>query len=339
MDQNSHSTVSIDVIVASYNRPHFLRRCLESLSRASVSGIHLRILVSLRQSDEISRHLLEKMQSDYSQLQFWSFDENLSPGAARNRVLKFAQSDWLFFLDDDAYVDEFFFVRFRNLIHAGLSAPIVGGPNLTPDHSTRFQRASGAILASQFGTFVSSARYWPHLPPTEKCGEETLTSCNLFVRRSAMQDQRFPEVIVSNEENWLLQDLKQMGLGFFYHPDLSVWHERREQPLEFLRQVYRYGVGRGQNSRARPSTGRFFHFVPSMCLLFSVATVIAGPWFPVLALIWLALFTTYFLLWSFAIIRIKYSFSESMAVCLVGGLLFPMIHASYGLGVLKGIAK
>lgn len=352
MSTTSPPTLSLDVVLASYNRPAQLRQCIESLVAAFASGSNIyrfRILVALRESDFDSVLLMQNLKRTIAEIECSTFANIESPGSARNRLLEKSDAEWLFFIDDDAFVDADFFARFAQLISANLTSAnhfpkVIGGPNLTPPQSSPFQIASGITLASRFGSFVSAARYCAEKFRAGRCGEEALSSCNLFVHRSALQNRKFPEHLCSNEENWLLQDLREAGHDLLYTPSLFVWHERRPQLSEFLHQIFRYGVGRGQNLKSRPSTFRFFHIIPSIALLFSILTfsmwLSFSTWLPItlLGYAWLSLALVYIFLWIVTVARMKLIYSESTPVCLIGGLLLPMVHTSYGLGVLKGIS-
>jgi len=341
------------LVIATRKRVGLLQRCLASVeiaARAVESEISFQVWVAINGFDGESATFLQSYPST-SRLRFQikELAEAISPAAARNRLIaqimarnevrgEAAQTvDWLFFLDDDAFVDPGFFVEFLNSMRRLPKVDVLGGPNLTPAGSTSFQRACGVALASRFGSAESSSRYYAHYGHRTHCGEEALILCNLFVRASVLGIHRFPESFVCNEENWLLQTLQGDGCYLAYEPTLSVWHERRPKLIQFLAQIHRYGRGRGQNTRLRPRTTKPSHIVPSLCLMMTLLAFLVTPCLPVVGRIWLVLLLCYLVIWVGASVRLARRNLMEPATYLCGSLLFPLIHVVYGAGVLRGL--
>jgi GT2 family glycosyltransferase len=327
---------SIDVVLVTQNRPELLRRCLRSLGEAAAAceiPVSLRICCnggfvrSAVQIEELVRGLA------FEKVDIEIVADSLSAGAARNRLLGACRANWIFFIDDDAFVEPDFFNRFRRATVEWPGADAVGGPNLTPPDSTPFQHASGAVLGSRFAAAKSAARYARRPSSRGVCGEAELISCNLFVRREALTRLRFAETLVSGEENWLMQDLKAHGWKLVYEAELFVWHERRRNFRQFLKQIHRYGVGRGQSGRLRPHTLRWFHLTPAAALLAPVLLLFSGAGGAILSLT-----AAYFLLWSIATWKVSRRNAAPARVGVLSALLFPCIHVAYGAGLLRGLA-
>lgn len=313
----------IDVVIATQFRPQMLRRCLESLVTAA-KGCSLRFIVSSSGSDEGYHEVFY----DFPAIHIHSTNP-LNAAAARNRALPFLQSEWVYFIDDDAHVEREFFSVFSKIALENPDSAVIGGPNLTCKEATEFQKTSGAVLASRFAASRCALRYTRKHPQQKRTGELSLISCNLFVKRKALEGLRFPENLRSNEENWLMQDLKANGHAFLYDPNLYVWHERRGNLYLFASQIYRYGFGRGQNMRLRPATAKLDFIVPSAALLIALF-VLSINWLP-----WGGIFFAgYFATLSIAVLRLELS---SLSSRLKGAALIPLIHVCYGCGVLRGL--
>jgi GT2 family glycosyltransferase len=340
----------IALVIATWRRVELLQRCLASVelaARAVDSEIDLQVWVAINGADRESATFLRAYPST-SQLDFQirELPEAITPAAARNRLIAqitqrdgdAAQAvDWLYFLDDDAFIDQGFFTQFLDSLRRFPDVDVVGGPNLTPAGSTRFQRACGVALASRFGSAEASARYYADATHRTRCGDEALILCNLFVRASVLRAHRFPESFVCNEENWLLQTLEADGCHLAYDPALYVWHERRPRFAQFLAQIHRYGRGRGQNARLRPCTTKPSHLLPSLCLLLTLLALLVTPWLPVIGDVWLVLLICYLAIWAVASARLARRNHEELTTSLCGSLLFPVIHVAYGAGVLRGL--
>jgi succinoglycan biosynthesis protein ExoA len=333
--------LSVDVVLATQNRPELLRRCLKSLGEAAALcefpvAVRLCVNGGFHESARIAGETLKLF--PFLKTQVEVIGESLRAGAARNRLLQDCAAEWIFFIDDDAYVERDFFLRFNRALAAQPKTDAIGGPNLTPRGSNGFQHASGAVLSSRFAAARSAARYSPTMSRRGFCSEADLISCNLFVRRSAFARLQFSELLVSGEENWLMQDLTAHGWSLFYEPELFVWHERRGDFRQFIRQIYRYGVGRGQTGRLRPSTLRWFHLVPPMALLAAVLLPLAIPIFARASEILFVVGGIYCGLWLIAAWKVSQRTMAAWPVRWASGLLFPVIHIAYGTGFLRGWA-
>lgn len=316
--------MTVDIVIATQDRPQMLKRCLQSLA-AAAGPCSLRFIVSSSGNKDGYPEALAGFSVTHN--------HNVQPlnaAAARNRALDYLQSEWVYFIDDDAHVEPEFFAVFKKIAVENPETAVIGGPNLTCAEATEFQRTSGAVLASRFGASRCALRYTRKHPRQKRTGELSLISCNLFVKREAMEGLRFPENLHSNEENWLMQDLKANGHTFLYDPNLYVWHERRGNVRSFAKQIYRYGFGRGQNMRLRPSTVRLDFVVPSLALL-AALFVLSFNWIP-----WGGIFfVTYFAALATAVWRLEEV--SGLSSRLKSAALFPVIHICYGCGVLRGL--
>jgi glycosyltransferase involved in cell wall biosynthesis len=333
--------LSVDVVLATRNRPEMLRRCLHSLGQAAAVcdfpvAIRLSINSGCWQSADVAKQCFKQFQ--FSDTQICFIEEPLRAGSARNRVLEHCRADWIFFIDDDAFIEQGFFNDFARTIAVQRNADVLGGPNLTPPGSNYFQHATGAALGSRFAAARSSARYARKLSRRGVCSEADLISCNLFVRRDALARQSFSEALVSGEENWLMQNLSVQGRKFIYEPELFVWHERRKSFAQFVSQIYGYGVGRGQNGRLRPRTLRWFHLAPALSLLSVIFMILTIPVFARAADVLFTLAAIYGVLWLIAFMKVSRRTAAPWPVRLTSGLLFPLIHIAYGTGFLRGLA-
>lgn len=256
--------------------------------------------------------------------------ERVHPGAGRNQAINIALGEWLFFADDDIYVEGDFFQNFFDLCRFRDEFSVFGGPNLTPPISNRFQELSGHVLTSYFASFYCAQRY----RVTEEAldtDDSALTLCNLFVKKSAMGDSRFSDTLVCAEENLLLTELARQRNRFLSHPNLKVFHERRGNFGAFARQISKYGRGRGQ--LVLQGRVQWFHFVPFVCGLTFLSAFFVPQLKP--AVLYLSLLYVLAMLFSTQRIisnhkRTPWEFAEVM-------LLIMTVHLSYGIGFGRGL--
>lgn len=332
------SAFKLTVLLVTYRRARQCRDCLLSLFEALDHSpeIEWDILVGINGPDEETRRELSRFASP--RVRIMESHTRLTPAAYRNLLFQSATGDWIFFVDDDAYVPPKFFASFSKARARWPSYSVFGGPNLNPPGSSLFQRSSGIALASQFATFFSASRYSIREIP-KACDERSLTLCNLFVRRAVLDQDPFPPAFVCCEENWMLQNLEKKGCKAVYHPSLMVWHDRRPDLISLSRQIFRYGFGRGQIFKRRIFGVRPAHLLPLVCVAYTVFAL----WFllargslpPAIAMP----FAAYAAVCILSAAIQKFVGRHSVAEVAVSASLYPVVHVSYGCGLFWGIVR
>lgn len=250
------------------------------------------------------------------------------PGAARNLLVRRARGDVLLFLDDDVTVDPSMLAHLARLAAAYPRVGVFGGPNESPPSSTRFQFVQGAVLASIVGSGPVRRRYGAH--PAGPADERFFTLCNLAVRRDAMIP--FDHELLCAEENDLLSRMSDAGVTMHYDPELVAYHERRATMRGFVRQMHKYGRGRGQLLVRRPRTARPAHLAPSALVVYAVASpaaaTLAGPvvFAPLLAY---GAAVGVMSAWIARTLQRPWEVPRAAA-------LLTLLHVAYGTGVLRG---
>ena len=250
------------------------------------------------------------------------------PGGGRNSLTSRARGELLLFIDDDVETHPQLLARLAHLAYERPEVGVFGGPNLTPHGSSPFQIIQGAVLGSIVTSGPVRRRYGAH--PSSDADERSLILCNLAVRRSAMRP--FQADLACAEENQLLLELERCGVKMHYDPSLVVYHERRDTPEGFRRQVYKYGYGRGQVLRRNPKSFRPAYLVPSATCIYLALTpvlLLAGTW----TLIPLATYCLFVLAGG---AKVAASLRRISAWAPATGLIV-LVHACYGWGVLVGL--
>ena len=104
-----------------------------------------------------------------------------NPSLQRNEAAAQARGEFLYFLDDDSYVE-------NNALQSAISylqqknVVAVGGPALTYDEASQLEHYFGAAVGSWFGAGPARARSRIMGEAREVRGEE-LILCNLLVRK------------------------------------------------------------------------------------------------------------------------------------------------------------
>ena len=325
--------MKISGVVVTANRSNLLTKCLTSLLASandiSTKFIELEFNVICNGQDVQSKKVAYEVLNE-KQLKFFQIEKPLFPGAARNLALENVTGDWIFFADDDIYVEKDFFSQFEDLVMKRPEYSVIGGPNLTPPDSTSFQELSGQALASPFASFYCSQRYKISQESTD-VDDTALTLCNLFVKTKALGDIRFSNSLLCAEENFVLAFLEKKGCRFLASPGLKVYHERRDTLSGFARQLLKYGHGRGQ--LILRGEAQWFHFVPLVCvilfLIFPIFSVTKIFLIPMVALYFVGVLRAAGVI----VLNSNNSFKEIPFL----SFLIMTIHVHYAIGMSRGM--
>lgn len=256
--------------------------------------------------------------------------EGCAPSQQRNSAALEACGDVLYFLDDDSHINS----ENLALCAAGMSDPevaVVGGPSLTPETDSWLQQLFGNALSSKFGSGSVCNRYRAY-GETRTTTDKELILCNLAVRRSVFTVLGgFNECLYPNEENEFLERVTSAGYKLLHNPAMSVHRSQRRTLKAFIRQMFSYGRGRGQQTLVTCSYS-VTSFIP---LFFVVYLMVALIWIKyLLLLVPLVLYICAALVSSLLVLRRTGCLSSLL---LIG--LYPLMHIVNGLGLLWGLAS
>ena len=260
------------------------------------------------------------------------------PSRQRNLAAKEAKGEILYFLDDDSMVCPSTLDRLLKTF-AKRDAAAVGGPSLCPKDAPPLQRIFAALMGSWLVFGPSCARY-RQAGRERATTEKELILCNLAVRRSEFERLGgLDESLYPNEENAFLDRLARKGGALWHDPDLAVYRYPRGTIASFLLMFFRYGRGRGEQTRRHPSRGSILNFVPALFALWLAALAgwcaassnWADPWrspfawplWPYVALL--------------ACLSLKIARSLGIAAGALAAPLAVLAHGAYGIGLWKGL--
>lgn len=254
--------------------------------------------------------------------------EGNAPSRQRNQAAREASGDILYFLDDDSLIAPENLTRCAD----GMSNPrvaVVGGPSLTPADDSWLQQLFGSALSSPFGSGAVNSRYRAHGELRETTDRE-LILCNMAVRRSVFTDfGGFNECLYPNEENEFLERVISAGYTALHDPAMHVYRSQRSSLRAFIRQMFNYGRGRGQQTLITSSFS-----VSSFIPLFFVVYLMLVPFFLkyVLLLVPLVIYICAAVAGSLLVVRR----TGNLSALLLAGI-FPLIHVVNGVGLLRGV--
>jgi glycosyltransferase involved in cell wall biosynthesis len=141
---------SIDIVIATCNRPRLLRRCVQSVvDQARGGDAHVRIIVADNAIVESSKKALEGLDPD--SVDILTIHEPMSgKSRALNRALTHTTAEILAFIDDDERLDDDWFTTLSNEF-SEIGTGFIGGPYI-PD----FEIPPPAWLPAEFPAAIGS---------------------------------------------------------------------------------------------------------------------------------------------------------------------------------------
>ncbi|MEX2139520.1 MAG: glycosyltransferase [Pirellulales bacterium] len=215
-------TPRVSVVVCSYNGGATLEECLRSLGALDYPDFEV-ILVDDGSTDN-TPEIAAKFPAVRTIRQ-----TNRGLSEARNVGLRVATGEIIAYTDSDCYVDQDWLNHLVGQLLAG-GATGVGGPNFAPEDGAT--AACVAACPGQPTHVLESDQVAEHIP-----------GCNMAFRRETLEaingfDPQFRKAGDDVDVCWRLQ---QGGHWITFAPAAFVWHHRRQNPRQYLRQQAGYG--------------------------------------------------------------------------------------------------
>ena len=257
--------------------------------------------------------------------------EGRHPAIQRNEAARRAEGEILYFLDDDSFPPP----ENLKLVSEHFKTPevvVVGGPSIAREADTFIQRCFSYLFSSFMGGAGIRNRY-RRVGGARESSEKELILCNLAFRADIYLDLGgLDERLYPNEENELMFRIKKKGYKLIHNPEIYVKRSQRDNLRSFVRQIINYGRGRMEQTLISPSSFESFHFIPLIFLLYCISLFFIRE-------------DLYFIpLYLYAALVFFSSFISVPSVERISGglvllFLLPLMHISYGLGIIWGLIK
>lgn len=254
------------------------------------------------------------------------------PSLQRNMASLKAKNEILYFLDNDSLPERNNLKQLNRIFNQYASAAVAGGPSLSPESDSLLQKAISIVLSSFAGSAFSRSRY-ARIGKTRESSELELILCNMAVKKDIFKKFKgFNTSLYPNEENELINRIKEKKYKVYYIPDLIVFRSQRDKVRKFVRQIFTYGRGRGEQVYVHHTSITLFPFI-SLCLdlyLLSLLFIHNPFW---------TLPSYFYLISLFFMTAYETVIKENAAYALYLPLLFLIIHSFYGIGFVWGLAR
>ncbi len=222
-------SISASVVIPTHNRASKLGRLLDSLDRLEKAVPEEVIVVADRCTDGTNR-LLTRWEKSNHQFQTKVITKQTSegPGRTRNLGLLAAKGETVAFTDDDCVPESRWLYQLAERI----------------DPDTGVVGVGGRVLPIRTDTISRYNTFWRILEPPASL--EYLVSANCcYLRKEALRVGGFDEDITNpgGEDVGLGLKLRREGWRFDFAENATIYHDYRNNLVDFLRTFRNYGQG------------------------------------------------------------------------------------------------
>ena len=247
-----------------------------------------------------------------------------------NAALKTATGDLIIRVDAHARIPNNFVSR--NVYNIRRGENVVGGGR--PNISSNVSSWKLTLLAAEDSLFGSSIAGYRR-PASEKEYMDSLFHA-AYKREAIRKVGGFNEDLGRTEDNEFHYRIRQAGYKLCCCPDIISYQHSRNTLKNMVRQKYANGKWIGLTVSVCPGCLSSFHFAPFLfviALLFCIVSAALGQ--PLMLYILLALYGMFDFVNSVSCFAMK----NIQPQFLLLPLIFPLLHISYGLGTIVGLAQ
>ena len=247
-----------------------------------------------------------------------------------NAALKTATGDLIIRVDAHARIPNNFVSR--NVYNIRRGENVVGGGR--PNISSNVSSWKLTLLAAEDSLFGSSIAGYRR-PASEKEYMDSLFHA-AYKREVIRKVGGFNEDLGRTEDNEFHYRIRQAGYKLCCCPDIISYQHSRNTLKNMVRQKYANGKWIGLTVSVCPGCLSSFHFAPFLfviALLFCIVSAALGQ--PLMLYILLALYGMFDFVNSVSCFAMKIIQPQFLLL----PLIFPLLHISYGLGTVVGLAQ
>ncbi len=258
----AHPVVSI--LIPAKNESAVLARCLGSLKKVDYPKDRIEIIVADGLSTDDTKDIALRYGAKVVA------NDRGTAVSGRNRAFENAAGDIIACTDADCVVDADWIKNGLKYFKDGKTGG-VGGVSLLPEASSPFEKAVNLVF--RMAETLRSTSHVQSLPLAKEADD--ISTCNALYLKEALQKvMPVDEDLLTAEDVWMNFCLKNRGYGLVVAPDVVVWHHRRRSPVLFIRQIYRFAIGRMQVARKSQRLINVFHVLAGTSLPFLLLSAV-----------------------------------------------------------------
>ncbi|MFL2982934.1 MAG: glycosyltransferase [Candidatus Neomarinimicrobiota bacterium] len=254
------NNLSISIITPTYNRADELGHLLDSISNQSINLDNVQCVISDDGSNDNTKRLIKNWQEKAKFDIIYINQNNQGPGAARNHGLEKSSGDLILFIDSDCEAHPQWIEKII-LEYANNPFDACGGPDGAKNDFTLLQKAIDYSMTSFFTTGGmrghSEKMLAKFYPRTHNMG----ITRKIFDTIGGFGDLRHGQDIEYSNR------IRKSGAKIKFIKDALVYHRRRTSLMQFIRQVFNWGVARVNLGKIDSKMLELIHFLPSFAFL------------------------------------------------------------------------
>ena len=299
-------------------------------SSSGKSQMKPKITAIIPLGEKRSIEILETIKRQYEKISF-IIEKGPNHCLNLNRGVKKAKTEILAFVNGHTLLPRDWSKKVRIFFEKHPEIDIVGGPQLTPENASYFEKISGYALGSRFGSGEASTRYSGR-KLILNADETMLTSANLVCRKHVLKLVKFDETLYPGGDPKFISDAKKKGFKIAYSPEIIAYNKRRTNIKDFFIQNFNYGKVRPKKEPFLETLKHPFFIIPSLFILYLILLIplmIISKFFLFPAIIYICLniiFSVY-----------EGTKNNNFFAILFLPFIFLTIHLSYGAGFLYGL--
>ncbi|RLI70935.1 hypothetical protein DRO91_06210 [Candidatus Heimdallarchaeota archaeon] len=233
--QSSNGRSQISLAIATYNRPEYLERCLESARHLLIPENNLEVVIVDDGSSK--KYNIESLKGKYPFPIKYIKKEHSGICATKNKAIEESEGEFVAFIDDDMVVSPLWLIQ---LMSGFLDERIagVGSTNLTYPNDDLL-------------TVYSNYRELARRPFRDETGEvlNVLTG-SACLRKNVLeeiggfnQDQSDSGVLFGGDDVDITWKIRDKGYQFIHIKNAKTFHNHRNTAMSFVKQHIGYGEG------------------------------------------------------------------------------------------------
>ena len=309
--------IQFSFIIPVYNRPQEIKELLESFKALTTSDAFEIVII-----EDGSTICSSEMVASYQDVLDISYYQkpNSGPGDSRNFGMSIAKGNYYIILDSDVLLPPDYLEHVSTfLTHSYVDC--FGGADAAHHSFTNLQKAINYTMTSFLttGGIRGSKKAVQHFEPR---------SFNMGISKKAFEATLGFAKIHPGEDPDLSHRITKAGFETAFVPNIAVFHKRRVSWSSFMLQVKKFGLVRPILNKWHPQRAKITFWLPTLFVLFTLASMLFGVIYGWLFLLPLASYMTVI----FADASLK---TKSIAVGFMAILAMFIQFFGYGYGFLK----
>jgi len=320
------TTPLVTIAIPCFNEERHIEACLEDVFAQNYPAESMEVLVGDGMSTDRTREILRSIAERHPARRLSVIDNpRRLQAAAMNAMIAAAKGDVIIRMDVHArYARDYVSQCVAVLEETG--ADNVGGAARAVGE-TWFQRALCAALESPLGVGGASYRN------ADREGFVDTVFNGAFRKKVFETVGGYDAAAITNEDAELNQRILRAGGKIFLSKKIVAHYFPRDSFRSVAKQYFRYGKGRARTLLKHKTLPKVRPVLPFLMVVGGVTVLVVPPLHPIAPLA-LGLYGA-----AAAVEAIRVSRRHSLALAPVVAAIFPVLHASHGIGFAAGLAK